>query len=365
MDYLHLVSLETRFYSLPRPFVLESAAVLEGVEIAYRSWGNLNSKRDNGVIVCHAFTGWADVEAWWEPLLGEGRVLDPTRDFIVCSNILGSCYGTTGPTSIDPRTGQPYGPTFPDINVRDMVRLQGVLIDALGIESLRLAIGGSLGGMQVLEWALLYPERTRSIAVIAASGRHSAWCIALSEAQRGAIYADPNWRGGNYPIDRPPARGLAAARMMAMSIYRSRASFESRFGREFGEGGEFSISKYLEYQGKKLVERFDANTYITLSRAMDRHDVTRPGKSYESILQGIQQPTAIVAIDSDILYPPTEQQELAKYIPNSELLWLRSPHGHDAFLMDRDMDALNDLLVAFDRGSGAGNRDGRGFGMVG
>jgi homoserine O-acetyltransferase len=201
------------------------------------------------------------------------------------------------------------------------------------------------------------------IAVIAASGRHSAWCIALGEAQRGAIYVDPDWQGGHYPLDRPPARGLAVARMMAMSTYRSHASFEERFGREYGEVGGFTISSYLEHQGKKLVERFDANTYITLSRAMDRHDVTRPGKSYESVLQGIQQPTAIVAIDSDILYPPVEQQELAKYIPNSELLWLRSHHGHDAFLMDHDMDALNDLLVNFRLEKG--NRNGRGFGMVG
>ncbi|CCI24871.1 homoserine O-acetyltransferase MetX [Microcystis aeruginosa] len=363
MDRLDLISPETRFYSPPHPFVLESGAVLERVRIAYRTWGILNNKRDNGVIVCHAFTGWADVEAWWEPLLGTGRVLDPTRDFIVCSNILGSCYGTTGPTSIDPRTGKPYGPTFPEITVRDLVHLQRLLMDALGIESLRLVIGGSLGGMQVLEWALLYPERTRSIAVIAASGRHSAWCIALGEAQRGAIYADPDWQGGNYSLDRPPARGLSAARMMAMTTYRSHASFEERFGREYGEGGEFTIARYLEYQGKKLVERFDANAYITLSRAMDRHDVTRTGKSYESVLQSIQQPTVIVAIDSDLLYPPVEQEELAKYIPNSELFWLRSPHGHDAFLMDGDMDALNDLLVTFGNGWEMGN--GRGLGMVG
>jgi homoserine O-acetyltransferase len=151
--------------------------------------------------------------------------------------------------------------------------------------------------------------------------------------------------------------------MMAMTTYRSHASFESRFGREYGEGGEFTIARYLEYQGKKLVERFDANAYITLSRAMDRHDVTRTGKSYESVLQSIQQPTAIVAIDSDLLYPPVEQEELAKYIPNSELFWLRSPHGHDAFLMDGDMDALNDLLVTFENGWEMGN--GRGLGMVG
>jgi homoserine O-acetyltransferase len=199
--------------------------------------------------------------------------------------------------------------------------------------------------MQVLEWALLYPEQVRAIAVIAASGRHSAWCIGLSEAQRRAIYADPNWQGGYYSPQQPPQSGLAVARMMAMSTYRSWASFSGRFGREYQSEQEFAIASYLDYQGQKLVERFDANTYIILSRAMDSHDVTRQGQTYESVLQSIHQPTLIVTIDSDILYPSVEQQELATLIPNSELAWLESPHGHDAFLMD--MEALNAILLPF------------------
>ncbi len=351
MTYNHFISPDTQFHSFTDPFSLELGGVLLEGQIAYRTWGQLNRSRDNAVLVCHAFTGWADLEVWWQPLLGTGRALDPDRDFIICSNILGSCYGTTGPSSIDPQTGQPYGASFPAVNVRDMVRLQARLLDALGVEALRMAIGGSLGGMQVLEWALLYPEKVKSIAVIAASGRHSAWCIGLSEAQRQAIYADPLWQNGNYDPAHPPAQGLAVARMIAMHTYRSWHSFNDRFGRTVQpnptqpEQSQFSIASYLQYQGDKLVERFDANSYIALSQAMDRHDLTRSNQSYEAVLNSIQQPTLLVAIDSDLLYPPIEQQELANLIPNAELVWLSSPHGHDAFLIE--MDALNNLVVQF------------------
>jgi homoserine O-acetyltransferase len=200
--------------------------------------------------------------------------------------------------------------------------------------------------MQVLEWAALYPKRVKTIAPLAAPGRHSAWCIGLSEAQRQAIYADPNWQGGHYPVDKQPVQGLAAARMMAMSTYRCWTSFNQRFGRNYqAEVAQFAIASYLSHQGQKLVERFDANTYITLSLAMDRHDLTRPDRSYETVLQSIQHPTLIVAITSDILYPPIEQQELARLIPHAKLHWLDSPHGHDAFLMD--MAVLNDVVLQF------------------
>jgi homoserine O-acetyltransferase len=199
-----------------------------------------------------------------------------------------------------------------------------------------------------LEWALLYPEQVRAIAVIAAPGRHSAWCIGLSEAQRQAIFADPHWQNGNYSPDQQPAQGLAIARMIAMSTYRSWASFSARFGRQL-EGDQFpqpfAIVDYLHYQGKKLVERFDANTYITLTYAMDSHDVSRGDLSYETVLQHIQQPALVVAITTDILYPPVEQEELSSLIPNAKLAWLESPHGHDAFLID--MTVLNHLIVQF------------------
>ncbi|MDZ8139520.1 MAG: homoserine O-acetyltransferase [Nostoc sp. DedQUE04] len=350
MIYSDFISPQTQFYQLTIPFQLEGGEVLIGVQVAYRTWGQLNAQGDNGVLICHALTGSADADDWWKPLFGSEKAFNPERDFIVCSNILGSCYGTTGPTTVNPITGNPYGVFFPKITIRDMVCLQVALLEYLGVQSLRLVIGGSLGGMQALEWALLYPEKVKAIAPIAVSGRHSAWCIGLSEAQRQAIYADPNWQGGKYTLDAPPNQGLAVARMMAMFTYRSWDSFTSRFGREYDASEQFTITSYLQHQGQKLTERFDANTYITLTHAMDRHDIARDRTSpdlsdYESILQSIQQPTLVVGIDSDILYPPVEQQELANLIPNAQLAWLNSTHGHDAFLID--MAALNQLLISF------------------
>jgi homoserine O-acetyltransferase len=348
MNYQDFVSPDTQFYQLPKPFFLECGSELKQLQIAYRSWGQLNSQGDNGVLVCHAFTGSADVDYWWSPLFGKGKSLDPNSDFIVCSNILGSCYGTTGPTSINPDTNQPYGCKFPPITIRDMVHLQAKFLAKLGVKRLKLVIGGSLGGMQVLEWAVLYPQLVQKLVVIAISGRHSAWCIGWSESQRMAIYADPLWNNGNYDLENQPKQGLAAARAIAMLTYRAAESFNRRFGRQFQEHGDpnqYAIASYLYHQGEKLVERFDANTYISLSLAMDSHDLTRADQDYESVLKSIIQPTLIVGIDSDILYPPPEQEELADLIPNAKLVWINSPHGHDAFLID--MEVLNQLVVNF------------------
>ncbi|WP_159788473.1 homoserine O-acetyltransferase MetX [Sodalinema gerasimenkoae] len=345
MKYRHLISPETQIYQLPEPFSLESGELLMEVEVAYRCWGTLNESGDNAVHICHALTGSADADEWWGPLFGEGRTFDGDRNFIVCSNVLGSCYGTTGPISLNPATGKPYGRAFPAITVRDMVRLQWRLLQGLGVKKLQFVIGGSLGGMQVLEWGKLYPDYVDRIVSIAAAGRHSPWCIAMSEAQRQAIFADPNWCNGNYEEDAPPTTGLAAARMMAMISYRATASFEERFGREVQENGKFAIASYLRYQGQKLVKRFDANTYVALTEAMDRHDVSGGEGDYLAALGAIAQPTLVVAIDSDLLYPPRDQQELAQWMPNAQLEWLSSPHGHDAFLIN--MVALNELVMAF------------------
>ncbi len=345
MNYQWFTSPATEFYPLPDPLNLELGGSLAEVRVAYRTWGQLNPEGDNVILVCHALTGSADADDWWEPLFGLDRALDPSRHFIICSNILGSCYGTTGPVTPNPATGRVYGAEFPAITIRDMVQAQAHLVTALGIRRLQLVIGGSLGGMQVLEWALLYPERVAALAVIAASGRHSDWCIGLSEAQRQAIYTDPHWQGGYYTPDQVPAQGLAVARMIAMSTYRSHLSFQTRFGRERQAEGWFAVEHYLRHQGEKLVSRFDANTYVTLTKAMDRHDVACGRGDYEAVLAGIAQPTLIIAIDSDLLYPPSEQQELANWMPNAELAWIKSPHGHDAFLIE--MAVLNDLVVAF------------------
>ncbi|MFZ4639273.1 MAG: homoserine O-acetyltransferase MetX [Nodosilinea sp.] len=360
MSYLHLVSPLTCLYTLPDPLELELGGVLVNVQVAYRTWGKLSPDGDNGVLVCHALTGNADVDDWWQPLLGAGQSLDPSQDYVICSNILGSCYGTTGPTSLNPATGRPYGPEFPTITVRDMVRAQGQLLAGLGVRSLRLVIGGSLGGMQALEWASQYPNQVQSLAVIAAPGRHSAWCIGLSEAQRQAIYTDPQWQGGYYAANSGPTQGLAVARMIAMTTYRSWASFQQRFAREAlnrdqgdCQAPAYAITNYLQHQGTKLVDRFDANTYITLTRAMDYHDVgsgqvdlgPTPDYRYRAALGQISQPTLVVAIATDVLYPPVEQEELVELMPRAEMNWLQSPHGHDAFLIDRD--ALNQQVVDF------------------
>ena len=320
---------------LPGPFVLESGARLPALRVAYRTWGELDEHGGNAVLVCHALTGSADVDRWWGPLLGPDRALDPERDFVVCSNVLGGCYGTTGPTSLRP-DARPWAAAFPDVSVRDIVRVQAALLESIGVKRLRLVVGGSLGGMQVLEWALLYPGRVAAIAPIAISARHSAWAIAVSEAQRQAIAADTRWRGGHYPAEDPPSAGLAAARMVAMCSYRSRASLEPRFGRDRSGDGRFAVESWLHHHGGALVDRFDANTYVTLTRAMDTHDVGRDRGGWREALATVKAPALVLSIDSDVLYPPVEQEELAAALPDARLVPLRSPHGHDAFLIEAE-----------------------------
>ncbi len=347
---------ETRLVDLPGEFALELGGRLPGLRIAYRTWGALDADGANAVVVCHALTGSADADLWWTRLFGPGRSLDPERDFVVCSNILGSCYGTTGPADIDPATGRPWLGTFPAITVRDMVRVQHALATALGVKRIRTVIGGSLGGMQVLEWALLYPEMVESAVFVASTARHSAWCIGLSEAQRQAIYADPRWQEGRYDPADPPAAGLAAARMMAMLSYRSQPSFEMRFSRRPETEDLYAIESYLRYQGRQLVDRFDAATYVTLTKAMDTHDVSRGRGDLDDVLRSIRQSTLVVSIDSDVLYWPWEQREVANLVPNARLAVMDSPHGHDAFLID--VDRLNDMVADF-RGRSRAQR-GRG-----
>jgi homoserine O-acetyltransferase len=330
-----VTSRENKIYELAETLELESGEKLPGVRVAYRTWGRSST---DAVLVCHALTGSADADSWWAGLFGPGRALDPALDFIVCSNVLGSCYGTTGPAST-------RGADFPAITIRDIVRVQHALVRGLGVCRLKLVLGGSLGGMQVLEWALLFPEMVEAIAPIAVSGRHSAWCIGLSEAQRQAIYADPLWQGGCYAPEAPPAAGLAAARAVAMCTYRSRSSFEERFGRRLESPGLFHVERYLRHQGTKLAGRFDAHSYVALTRAMDSHDVGRGRGGYEHALRSVRQPALVVGIDSDVLYPPEEPRELAAGLGNARLGWLRSPHGHDAFLIETE--ALNRLLVDF------------------
>ena len=339
------ISAETEFVTVPGAFSLENGESLTDVQIAYRTWGDAANAEDSAVLICHALTGSADVEAWWPDIIGPGRAFDPDHDYIICANILGSCYGTTGPVSIKPGTGERYRADFPRVSVRDMVNLQCVLLDRLGVGRLELVTGPSLGGMQALEWAISYPERVRSVVPIGVGGRHSAWCIGVSEAQRAAIAADPNWNDGYYSDDLPPSNGLAAARMMAICTYRSWESFDSRFGRDQRTNGLYQVQSYLQHQGEKINDRFDANTYVTLTHAMHTHDLSRGRGDYPEVLQSITQPALVVSVSTDALYPPQEQRLLADHLPAARYAILDSAHGHDGFLIETE--ALGHKIARF------------------
>ena len=353
-------------------FQLENGCVLPEVDIAFETYGTLNKTQDNAILVCHALTGSAHVAdykgnngypvdkqdsqldplvknaaestGWWDALIGPGRPLDTNRYFVICSNILGSCYGTTGPTSLNPETGEQYAGNFPDISVRDMVQLQKRLLDFLDVQKLELIIGGSLGGMQVLEWAVLYPDCVRKIIPIATATQHSAWAISLNEAARLAIKNDPQWKNGFYKEQ--PADGLALARIMAMISYRSHPSYQQRQGRNPAQNKkhdvdifthtqpEYAIQSYLHYQGQKLVQRFDANSYLSITQAMDRHDLARGRISLNKALGSIKARALCIGIDSDVLYPAFEQRQIAQAIDGAQYAEIKSTHGHDAFLIE-------------------------------
>lgn len=357
---------EQSLISFGEEFLLESGVSLPRIDIAYETFGTLNEDGTNAIVVCHALTGNAHAGSkgpasgnagWWDGIIGKGKGLDTDRYFVVCSNILGSCYGTTGPASLNPATGRQYRMAFPQVTVRDMVRVQKRLLDTIGVRRIETVIGGSLGGMQVLEWGVLYPDFVRTLIPIATSAKHSAWCIGISEAQRLAIMSDPAWKGGNYTEQ--PAQGLALARMIAMISYRSRPSFEARFGRTTVTGTDherdlrtfdqlpysFQIESYLRYQGQKLVERFDANTYLSLTRAMDLHDVSAGRGSVKDALGEVKAKVLCVGISSDVLYPVVEQQQISETLPHGRYAEIDSIHGHDAFLIE--FEALNGLIRRF------------------
>jgi len=358
---IHDLNKEETFYQkffLDEPFLMESGELLKNVSVAYETYGKLNEEGTNAIIICHALTGDSHAssynfpdsrEGWWDGIIGINKAFDPEKYFIVCSNFLGGCYGTTGPASINPTTGKPYNFNFPQMTVRDMVNLQYKLIKYLNINRIKTITGGSLGGMQTLEWVLMYPEIVDSIIPIAVGAKHSAWAIGLNEIQRKAIMEDPDWNNGNY-IEQPK-KGLSTARMLAMMSYRSTESFEQKFGREIRHQSEneskpfFQVESYLRYQGQKLVDRFDANTYLYITRAMDLHDVTKNRGTLEETLSKIKAPTLSIGIDSDLLYPTSEQKEIARLILNSKYFEIKSLHGHDAFLIE--FDQLNRAIKEF------------------
>lgn len=333
----------TRHWASDRPLCLELGGTLDSYTLGYRTWGRLSPSADNVVFVCHALTGSADADQWWSPLFGAGKTLDPARDFIICSNVLGGCYGSTGATSSDPH-GRRYGRRFPALTIRDQVRAQMHLGDALGVRAISMVVGGSMGGLQALEWALLDPQRVRSLAVIAASARHSAWCRAWSETQRMALRSDPAFLDGDYPPDAPPTTGLGVARAIAMTTYRSARMFEDRHGAAVADSrgdmdvrGSASVHAWLRHHAEHFVGRFDANTYLTLIDAMDRHDIGRSRGGVAEALRHLTQPAMVVAIGSDALYLPSEQRDICQHLQNVEYVEIASEHGHDGFLIDAAM----------------------------
>ncbi len=349
---------DRQFLTLARPLALEGGGVLEEVSIAYETWGTLDATASNAILICHALTGDAHVtggsggtytpEGWWSRIVGPGLAVDTDRYFVVCANVLGGCQGTTGPASIDPATGSPYGSRFPQITIRDIVRTQSSLADELGIDRWFSVIGGSMGGMAVLEWAAMYPTRVRSMAAIATAVAASAQQIGWSAVGRLAIANDPHFNGGDYyesPVG--PGRGLAVARQIALVHYRSDAEWTQRFGRDpldrldtFEVWDRFQVEGYLDHHGRKFPERFDANSYIILNRAMDLHDVGRGRGSVVAAFDRYSGPTFTASVSSDFLYPPHQQDELAAVLRNNGRSVvhhrLESIYGHDGFLVEHD-----------------------------
>ena len=356
---------------LPSSLPLECGRELIGAQVAYRTWGRLADDGGNAVLVCHALTGDQHVagahpasgkDGWWARTVGPGRALDTDRWFVICGNVLGGCAGTTGPASPDPQTGLPYGLRFPVISVADMVRMQAALLDALGIARLRAVVGGSMGGMQALAWAVAHPERIDACVALAAAARHTAQNIAFHEVGRQAVMADPDWRGGDYlACGVRPEKGLAVARMAAHVTYLSEAALQRKFGRErrgdarTGESwsfdADFQVQSYLRHQGATFVDRFDANSYLYITRAMDDFDLAAAhgGVLATAFARARHVRFALASFTSDWLYPTSESRAVVRALnaagAHTSFVEIESDKGHDAFLLDEPV--LDDVLRGF------------------
>jgi homoserine O-acetyltransferase/O-succinyltransferase len=339
------------------PLLLDCGVSLAPYTIAYQTYGTLNPERSNAILVCHALTGdqyvaerhpVTEKPGWWETLVGPGKVLDTNRYFLICANVLGGCMGSTGPVEINPGSGKPWGLSFPVITIADMVRAQKVLIDHLAIETLFCVTGGSMGGMQVLQWAASFPERVFAAVPIATAARHSAQNIAFHEVGRQAIMADPEWRGGNYlESGRRPARGLAVARMAAHITYLSEPALHRKFGRNlqnrqgltYGFDADFQVENYLRHQGISFVERFDANSYLYITRACDYFDLAAEhGGVLANAFRGTKTRFCSISFTSDWLYPTAENRAIVHALnavaANVSFVEIETDKGHDAFLLE-------------------------------
>ncbi|MBE2238927.1 MAG: homoserine O-acetyltransferase [Caldilineaceae bacterium] len=363
------VSTQSFTFAEDEPFCLESGETLRPVALAYETYGALNADRSNAILICHALSGSAHAAGyldgdpekvgWWEETIGPGKAFDTDRFFVICSNVIGSCYGSTGPASIDPATEQPYGLHFPVVTVGDMVRAQVRLIDHLGIDKLLCVAGGSMGGMQVLEWAAHHPQRLHAAMPIATTAHHSPMLIAFSEVGRQAIYADPAWNhGAYYDQPRKPDAGLAVARMVGHITYLSEESMHLKFGRRlqglekygYEFETEFEIESYLKYNGLKFTQRFDANSYLYVTKAMDYFDLTQPtGSLAAAFAASTEVRFLVISFTSDWLYPSYHSKQLVSALTAAGVdvtyLDVKSSWGHDAFLLE--VETMTNLLGSF------------------
>ena len=344
-------------FAADKPLQLDCGAMLSPFQIAYNSYGALNAERSNAVLICHALTGDQHVASvnpvtgksgWWDNLIGPGKIIDTDRFFVICSNVLGGCMGTTGPASINPLTGEPYGTSFPVVTIRDMVRAQAMLIEALGIETLFCVVGGSMGGMQVLEWAASFPQKVFAAMPLATAAKHSAQNIAFHEVGRQAVMADPEWRAGRYLAEGTrPEKGLAVARMAAHITYLSEPALQRKFGRNFQDraaptfsfDADFQVESYLRYQGASFVERFDANSYLYVTRAMDYFDIAADhGGSLAKAFMNTKTRFCVISFTSDWLFPTSDNRAVVHALnaggASVSFVEIESDKGHDAFLLD-------------------------------
>lgn len=332
------------YYKHDKPFELEMGGCLPELTIAYHTYGSINSRRDNVVWVCHALTANSEIADWWPHTVEDGRFLDPNKHFIICANIIGSCYGTTGPLHTNPVTGQPYYREFPFCTMRDVVRAHQLLADHLGIDRISAMVGSSVGGFQAIEWAVQQPERIGKLVLIATDAKASPWTIALDETQRMAITSDPT-----YAEDRPDGglNGLAAARAIGLLSYRGAKGYNltQQDPDEKYTDPVHRACTYQQYQGQKLIKRFDAYSYMAILQSFDTHNVGRGRGGVAKALKRITAPTLVVGLTTDIIFTPEEMRALASMIPNSKYYEIDSPFGHDGFLVEADQ--LNSILLPF------------------
>ena len=358
----------TRTYTFahsPNKLTLESGEKLGPITLAYETYGKLNPEKSNAILVVHALTGDAHAagpSGWWENLIGEGKGINTDKYFVLCSNVIGGCKGSTGPSSINPETRKPYGLSFPIIGIGDIVEAQKSLIDHLGIEKLLSVVGGSMGGMQVLQWMVSYPDKIRSAIPIATTLKHTPQQIAFNEVGRQAVMADPNWKNGNYYSHSPPSKGLAVARMIGHITYMSDTSMTEKFGRKtrvdrdpFKFAADFEVEGYLRYRGDNFVKRFDANSYLYLTKAIDNFNILNED-SLGRIFKGQKAKVLVLAFKSDWLYPAYQSQEIVKACKlagvEASYCELKSTYGHDAFLVETEQETqlIGDFLKPVENG---------------